>query len=97
MATGLQASAVCRCVHAGQTAGYVWSTSPELNFRCLGSQGQGNQRKLGPLLGPRKHMQAKCQGLLGPRVCRSHSPQALLTTLFLQQALYSLPFKFPLL
>lgn len=40
-------------------------------------------------------MQAKCRGLLGPRVCRSHSPQALLTTLFLQQALYSLPFKFP--
>lgn len=95
MATGLQASAVCKCVHADQPAGYAWSNSPELDFCCLVSQ--GNQRRLWPLLGPRKHVQAvsgtpPTQGLQESHPQALLAPQffRLLTTLSLQQAICSL-------
>lgn len=95
MATGLQASAVCKCVHSGQTAGYVWSNSLELDFCCLVSQ--GNQRRLWPLLGLRKHVQALTQGLQESHPQALLAPQffGLLTTLSLQQAICSLPFELP--
>lgn len=100
VATGLQASAVCKCVHADQPAGYAWSNSPELDFCCLVSQ--GNQRRLWPLLGPRKHVQAvsgtpPTQGLQESHPQALLAPQffRLLTTLSLQQAICSLPFELP--
>lgn len=88
MATGLQISAVCKCVHTGRTAaGYVWSDSQEPDFCCLVSQCQGNQRRLLPLLGPRKTCRLSVRNssdpaLLNsrPRVCRIHSHQPLATS-----------------
>lgn len=101
VATGLQASAVCKCVLAGQTAGYVWNSSPELDF-CSWSHRQGNQRRLWPLLGPRKHVQTVSGNPPTQGLQESH-PQALLppqffgllTTPSLQQAICLLPFELP--